>query len=643
VLHADLHLVKPGHEDLLVKMRNNLAERANGMYVSNQRYRRDAYHFESRFVWVKIWMDILLPVNNPRHVVQGEDFARTLLDQMIDSAGPTHTSINQLKVGYRRLWDRNNLSGFQEIRVRLFRLVFCAFMPLSALALTQALRIQFGEKESYDESLTVEQVKVLGANFLTENDAGMLGFWHDSARQFVSTHDFEESNDLVGSNRTTFDMRRNHRFVAMLYIQIIKVPSHPIWEASRVTGARIRTWVNTWQKTYIWKMSHRELHPFMRDTRIGGGLTYLLQYGLQHCKHAAEKTSIFDDVWMDLFDEIIKVESTKFALSVSASVWPQIELSWLRVIDMAALFQIEADTIKLRPLSILAWLDILAENDFSDTQLRNLGGFPSGFSVHERRLALFLEEPRENINKDSTLQHALLIASQRRSAITTKFLLDSTRHRYRAQAALDMLSAGNANGLQDVVAQAIVFRRIEVLQALLGFEKQMMDELNKGDNAVSQSVPRPIQQWSRFAFNLTHLQLAIRHLEESSVCDLLHDFPPHDVDLKGKDGVTALHKAAERGKLRLIQQLVEQHNATLDAQDDHGLTPEMYASILKSNACFSYLQKKREEANLPLCQVSDEVLERQRERIFESEKQRAIFSQLASRKDRKKMLYLHRR
>lgn len=312
MLHADLHSVKPGHEDLLVKMRNNLAERANGMYVSHQHYRRYAYHFESRFVWVKIWMDILLPVNNPCHVVQREDFARTLLDQMIDSAGPAHTSIDQLKVGYRRLWDRNNLSGFKKIRVNLFRLVLCSFEPLAAFALTQALRIQSGEKESYDESLTVEQVKVLGANFLTENDAGMRGFWHDSARQFVSTHNFEEHNDLVGSNRTTFDMRRNHRFVAMLYIQIIRTPSHPILEVLETTKAYIRKRVSKGHSqrdefTIYEKIDHR-----INKQRRWNGLTYFLLYGLQHCKHAAKKTSIFDDVWVQLFDAILRVESTKF-------------------------------------------------------------------------------------------------------------------------------------------------------------------------------------------------------------------------------------------------------------------------------------------------------------------------------------------
>lgn len=286
---------------------------------------------------------------------------------------------------------------------------------------------------------------------------------------------------------------------------------------------------------------------------------------------------------------------------------------------MDALFQIETDTVKVRPLSILAWLDVLADDDFSDAQLRNLGDFPSGCNAHEQRLALFLDEPRGNIIKDSTLYHALLIAWEKDSAITIKFLLDSTRYRYGLQATLDMLSPGNVIGLHDLVAQTIVLRRTGVLQALLGFEKQMMDELNKGDDAVSRSIPRPVQQWSRSTMNFTYLQSAICALEDSSLRDLLHKFPPHNVDQKGQGRVTALNMAARRGKLQLTQQLVEQHNATLDAQDDDGLTPEMYASIPKSNTCFSYLQRKRVEVNIPLCKVSDEVLQRLRVRIFDFE------------------------
>jgi hypothetical protein len=51
-------------------------------------------------------------------------------------------------------------------------------------------------------------------------------------------------------------------------------------------------------------------------------------------------------------------------------------------------------------------------------------------------------------------------------------MLNSTRYRYGAQAALDMLSAGNVIGLQGIVAQAIILHLIWVLRALLGFENK---------------------------------------------------------------------------------------------------------------------------------------------------------------------------
>jgi ankyrin repeat protein len=162
----------------------------------------------------------------------------------------------------------------------------------------------------------------------------------------------------------------------------------------------------------------------------------------------------------------------------------------------------------------------------------------------------------------------------------------------------------------------------------------MMDDLNKGDGAVSGSIPRPVQQWSQSTMNFTHLQLAIWNLKENSLFYLLYDFPLHYVDLKGKGGVTALHMAARRGWLHLIQQLVEQHNATLDVQDDDGLTPELYAEMPVSNACYSYLKKKRVESNIPACQVSDQMLEQLREQIFEwKDDRRAFFGGLDNRED----------
>jgi hypothetical protein len=81
-----------------------------------------------------------------------------LLKELNDSAAFGTDSSKQLQAAYERLWDRNNMSGFEEERANPFRLVLCSFRPLDFSACTEALRISFEERDRYDDSPTDNQV-----------------------------------------------------------------------------------------------------------------------------------------------------------------------------------------------------------------------------------------------------------------------------------------------------------------------------------------------------------------------------------------------------------------------------------------------------------------------------------------------------
>jgi hypothetical protein len=95
-----------------------------------------------------------------------------------------NNAYKKLKAGYRHLWTLRAMKGFDELRLRLFRLILCSFRPLVIGDLMHSLPIRIGSDKLY-EGLSIEDVEGLFSNFLVKDIEDHLGFTHDFAREFV--------------------------------------------------------------------------------------------------------------------------------------------------------------------------------------------------------------------------------------------------------------------------------------------------------------------------------------------------------------------------------------------------------------------------------------------------------------------------
>lgn len=202
------------------------------------------YADSARFTWVDIWLNILLPLNNPQKTVIEEKDAQQLLKELRISSEEART---QLQSAYKRLWEFNKHRGLEDYREKLFRLALCSFEPLSPRALTEALRVRIDDDDavSNNESLEVKDVKALYYNFLVEDDSGFLGFTHNSAKDFVST--MAAKKDSQNNETKLFSDRDNHQYAASLFIQVMKLPDHPLWGRAKQDPA---SWGSYLRKRY---------------------------------------------------------------------------------------------------------------------------------------------------------------------------------------------------------------------------------------------------------------------------------------------------------------------------------------------------------------------------------------------------------
>ena len=168
----------------------------------------------------------MLPVDDFENTVRDPEDAEKLLQALKDSSSGDNAAFTKLEAGYQRLWSLSTMRGFEETRIRLFRLVFCSFEPLSLSTLTHALCIRIDDTGLYNDRLTKENVKRLYSNFLIEDYFGGLIFAHDSAREFVSRMKPKEGVQ----DEYEFPEKKNHLSAAKLYIEVLKQLKHPIWQ-----------------------------------------------------------------------------------------------------------------------------------------------------------------------------------------------------------------------------------------------------------------------------------------------------------------------------------------------------------------------------------------------------------------------------
>jgi len=205
-------------------MRQLLLDRARGMLVLIPIF--ETYTYTCRFVWVKVWLQILLPTHHPQKTVLGMERALQLLTELDDSKNDTQDE--QLKTAYQRLWTQNEYKDFVKTRRDLFRFVLCWLAPLWIDDLTEILRVDLDHKGSYNGSLTEEWVRTLGADFLTIDPDGEITFVHDSARHFVRglVEDGQQSSNTA--QLSLFQSGESHRQVMRLFNTLFGSPGQSV-------------------------------------------------------------------------------------------------------------------------------------------------------------------------------------------------------------------------------------------------------------------------------------------------------------------------------------------------------------------------------------------------------------------------------
>jgi hypothetical protein len=407
----------------------------------------------------------------------------------------------------------------------------------------------------------------------------------------VSRLDPKTGHEHTEGELCTFEQAKNHRYVAQMFVHIMEHPTHPIWATSAIHHG-IEPWLQRLRRTnFVCIHSFQEADVLTNVVQISYAkeiTVYLIAHGLEHCQHVAKQSSIFDELWENIFDNALQVRSKVLSLSLCLALgWSLRDGPDIRMI------------IEDRHPLLLPLLNLPGDTDCPESQLEELGrrlrNQNPWWNPREQLLLHFLDR---RVVLDSTYDDSiLLLAIDRGSVATVRFILCGTYHHHGAQAVLDMLKFPDvARGRR---AESIPFlfalkqQGKEILEILLEYEAKSMRELHQDSSSFG--------QWS-FSFSTASwcavwcICYAIIRLDEDTLCGLLKAFPPRNINWQDKFGLSALHVAVHKGSRRLVQQLIEIHKATVDIPDNEGKTPAYHATILKQHECLEYF--KSSGANL---------------------------------------------
>ena len=497
-----------------------------------------------------------------------------MLKAMEESSGGTSDAYDKLKAGYLRLWKLGALKGLDEIRICLFRLILCSFRPLTVDRLTCLLQNWIGSDRLYDR-LSVEAIEILYSNFLVgEVGSQDLRFTHSSAREFVMREMLAKISGGSQESLASLIMRENHRSIAKLFMDFIqRSENRDPWEASK-----------------------------------GFDVYYFKSCGLRHCRHAAEKQSIFDKVWSDMRQRVLRPLESRSDNTIST-------LKVLGFHDYSStygeikrfIFQEREGKSHFLFSHALVWLGIIHDNDVCDRQLRDLKTAPSDTGTREGILRHFAE--RAAMKSTGAEANALHIACLKNSAAAAKLVLKSTYYLYGKDACTDLLSqqahfpvflpkslwweipdASEVMYYRTLTPFALAvlnyesipvvmpihdsdqrFPKFTVVEALLRFETRYLDTARDKEEANPSQESRSAQQWSHVCdTNWNTLTYAVKHFEEETVCRLLKIAGPVAINEPDKLGYTPLMRAARMGRLEIMRILVEDYHADLNVRGPSG-------------------------------------------------------------------------
>ena len=527
-------------------------------------------------------MKLTIPIHNKRDTIRLRDNAEELLKAIEDSSHESNNAYEKLKAGYQRLWNLGASHGFNEIRVRLFRLILCSFEPLSVNHLILPLRIQVGSDEL--KELSAEDIEDLYLNFLMRDGDNWLGpteqqlrFTHASAREFVMREILGKTSGDSQKYSKSEVMKKNHRSVADLFLEVLQRSDHKYWD----------------------QISPSPHHPF--DQVSEPPEHYIISYGLQHCRHAAKKQSISEGLWSDVIERVLLPPKSAFAkFAATTNIYSNTSTTPLT----SSIFRESEGKHHLLFASALVWLDIIHNDDVSDIQLRDLRTAPSIASIPEGILRHFAEHA---VMKSSNGTNALHLASFQKNVAALKLVLGCTYNVFGKEACTDLLFApvnhGPMHGLtpftlalcQDKSAyfDSPIFSCVPVIQTLLSFESQYLAAAGE-EKIDSSQASHKVQQWSQVVEgkNDNALGFAVKHLRSENLCYLLKIAEPATINDHDPLGHTPLYIAVKNNRFRIMRALVEDCHADINIKTRTGVTALDIARYCRSKPEVHYLTKR---------------------------------------------------
>ena len=576
---------QPEHIDLLDNLQKLLLEHAHGM-----------------FRWVQIWLDICLPAFDDLKTIRKRDTATELLKQLRQDVTHTHDAYQLLDSGYQRLWDFNDLLGYQKERVRLFHIVLGAFEPLGPESLLEALRIQ---GKTYNQDLTSKMVKRLYSNLLYEDSPKIwktqreLRFVHESARKFIINLGMRPVSRFEEGDEAHFCERNNHLAIAELYIDVVGLATHPYWKAN---GLEPSNWtqvaISRLKVVRLWQERDKLRH------QPESFCSYLMKNGLRHCAVAAKKRSMFDAVWSKVLDCVVLNSDSAlgYTIQVANTIYIDNAGSTFEGTDRNGSCFLRAleGQITLLPSHVLAVLNIIHEDDVSRLRLeedRQQRLFEHVACVGGNIDLPLIISPRQ---ATATALH-LACDSQNRAAVD--MILQASKCLSNDSARLMLFTKCYSHGYPIAIATLSVLFRLKlrsehrliqfrIVETLLKFERWDSSMRDIGSHPKSATEPYKSKQWSLIDLGKPVLFRAARYFEENQMCHLLSIAQPEDINIRDPWGYTVLHRSVERGFLTLVRELVEIYDADIEAEGKDGKTPSAIAFENGKDGVVAYFKNR---------------------------------------------------
>lgn len=534
------------------------------------------------------------------------------LNELRDDIARNHDSYQLLEAGYRRLWDLNNMDGFDTIRIRLFQIVLASFVPLSPTALTEALRIN---GSSYDKDLSTEQTKRLYANFLYEvpkkkgRKRFRLQFVHNSAKKFIQNMN---TNGIVGSEEhdaKQFSDQKNHSYVARLYIDVMKHSAHPFWQQ---LGVDPSNWREAPSDSHKMDRLRQDISNWKQGYRYGryGILSleaihiYLSRYGMRHCSFAAQKRSMFDELWTEVLDSVVLSPDSAFGFVTIVEGWmsePDHKKPD-RLISILCLLRVHEGRFELLHSHVLTLRNIIHEDDLFNLRLGS-----SATEGPNRQRALFRHAAYTGGNLIDSGLRGMLFWADKRTALhiacamwnnaAVEMILQTVH--ILTDGAVDAELLSKPGDYNIPLCMAIGMSQPDIAETLLKFEKQYQNKAGGNQRADATDEWYTSKQWSLICTRTgkTALGLAIEKLDVDVLYGLLSIARPVDINAPDDAKNTALHIAVKCGRLELVKILVEKYEANIEAKNSERQTPYSLACYFEKVDVLYYLASKGANVN----------------------------------------------